>query len=665
MCGIVGCYLGQVDATSRKRVVNQMARALSYRGPDSFGDWVSDSKAIALAHRRLSILDLSPEGHQPMFSASGRYVISFNGEVYNFQLLRAELEALDATFRGTSDTEVMLAAFEVWGVEASLKRFNGMFAFAVWDNEEQQLILARDRIGIKPLYYGWQGRNFLFASELKAIKASKNYDCKVSRKNLALFMQYGYVPSPFSIYEQIYKLPPGTYLKLSEAELEGQGTEPYHYPSDEDCLNRPVYYWKLSSKINRSASVTTQHKRKIFVDQAEELLKDAVSKRMIADVPLGAFLSGGIDSSLVVALMQAQSSNRVKTFSIGFEECAYNEAQHAKAVAEHLKTDHTELYLSAKEAMNVIPKLPAIYDEPFADNSQIPTYLVSKLAREHVTVSLSGDGGDELFCGYSRYIWGANIWSSVGWLPPFLRKALAGFMRFPQTKQWNMLFKFLRPVLPESLSFHDSGEKIYRLADVLNSLSRHELYYKLISYWEPGIVKKLSGSLPVIPLTDGVDHLHQLKFMELMSYLDAISYLPDDILVKVDRASMAVSLEARVPLLDHRIAEFAWALPLDMKFYGGRSKWLLREILYRYVPSSLIDRPKMGFGVPIGIWLRGPLRDWAEDLLNEQRLAEEGFFQVQQIRALWEKHLEGGSNYQYLLWCVLMFQSWLGEQYSP
>jgi asparagine synthase (glutamine-hydrolysing) len=623
-----------------------MTNTLTHRGPDAAGIWLDEKVGIALGHRRLSILDLRPSGSQPMVSESGRYVIVFNGEVYNFQQLKQELAGKNIKWRGSSDTEVMLAAFEAFGVKEAVKKFIGMFAFALWDRQEHRLYLLRDRLGIKPLYYGWAGKTFLFASELKALRAYPGWQAEINRDALALFLRHNYIPAPYSIYRGILKLLPGTILSIS-------------LNTDTGFLPEPDVYWSAREVAEEGLHNQLTGDESAVIERLEVLLKDAIGLRMIADVPLGAFLSGGIDSSTVVALMQAQSHKPVKTFTIGFEEEEYNEAAQAKAVAEYLKTEHTELYVTPEQAMAVIPRMSFFYDEPFADSSQIPTYLVSELTRQHVTVSLSGDGGDELFGGYNRYFWGRSIWQKIGWIPGGLRKLLSSGLTLLSPQAWDNLFMRLEPVLPGKARQRLPGDKLHKLAEILAVENPEAMYLGLVSHWkDPAVV--VSGAVePLTVLTDSRRWANLPDFTQRMMFLDLISYLPDDILVKVDRASMGVSLEARVPFLDHRIVEFAWQVPLSMKIRNGQGKWLLRQVLYKYVPEDLIERPKMGFGVPIDKWLRGPLRDWAESLLNEKRLKQEGFFNPAPIRQKWHEHLSGKRNWQYYLWDILMFQAWL------
>lgn len=623
------------------------AHALQHRGPDASGIWTDAAHGVVLAHRRLSIVDLSEAGGQPMTSRSGRYVIVYNGEVYNFTALRAELAASGAGEgsgpRGGSDTEVVLSAIETWGLRRALDRFVGMFAFALWDRRERTLYLVRDRLGIKPLYYGWVGEAFVFGSELRAIEALPGFAAEVDRDALTLLLRHNCVPAPYSIYCGVSKLEPGMVLALRD-------------PRPEAVEKKP--FWSALEAAERGASAPLRLDDAEAVERLDALLRDAVGLRMIADVPLGAFLSGGIDSSTVVALMQAQSPRPVKTFSIGFHQEAYDEARFARDVARHLGTEHTELYVSPGDALSVIPRLPQLFDEPFADSSQIPTFLVSRLAREQVTVSLSGDGGDELFAGYNRHSWVPRIWRRMRLLPRGARAALGRGLGAVSPGRWDWIFAKAGPFLPAGMRVRMPGYKVHRLAEILGARSPEAMYFDLASHWKHPARVVHGGQEPTSRLTDGGGNLPVAGVTERMMLLDLITYLPDDILTKLDRASMAVSLEARVPLLDHRVVEFAWRLPSSMKLRGGESKWILRRVLDRYVPPALYDRPKMGFGIPLEVWLRGPLRDWAEALLDERRLREEGFFDARAIRRLWDELLEGGGGWQYHIWTILMFQAW-------
>ncbi|MBC7499602.1 MAG: asparagine synthase (glutamine-hydrolyzing) [Herminiimonas sp.] len=656
MCGFVG-FLGGIPSygdAGDESVLKRMTDMIIHRGPDDAGLWHDVDHRVGLGHRRLSIVGLSPAGHQPQQSGSSRYVIAFNGEIYNHLVLREKLEAgaCAPTWRGHSDTETLLAGFDAWGIQKTVELAIGMFAFAVWDRHTRTLTLARDRIGEKPLYYGWQGRGngatFLFGSELKALRAHAAFENRIDRGALSLQMRYNYIPAPHSIYEGIAKLMPGTTLTISLKQREP--------------VVRP--YWSGVDAARAGVSNVFSGNPTQAVDALEVLLKDAVRQQMMADVPLGAFLSGGVDSSTVVALMQAQSSRPVKTFSIGFHEDQYNEAHHAKAVAKHLGTEHTELYVTAQEAMAVIPRLPTLYDEPFSDSSQIPTFLVSQLARQHVTVSLSGDAGDELFCGYNRYQMTASFWDRMDAAPLSLRKLAAKGLTSVSPQSWNRLAAAFGGVLPRSLQHANLGEKLHKGAGALQSTSVDALYLKLASHWHDPASVVIDGQEPSGLLARNAASLAGLDSIQRMMALDLSTYLPDDILVKVDRAAMGVSLETRVPFLDHRVVEFAWRLPQSMKLRDGQTKWALRQVLYRHVPQALIERPKMGFGVPIGDWLRGPLRPWAESLLDASRLRNEGFFRPAAIRRKWDEHLSGQRNWEYHLWDVLMFQAWLEQHHD-
>jgi asparagine synthase (glutamine-hydrolysing) len=648
MCGLAGFFRPGGLTQEAQAQARHMADRIISRGPDDAGVWADEAAGIVLAHRRLSIVDLSPAGHQPMVSGSGRYVIAFNGEIYNHVQLREDLSraGLAPAWRGHSDTETLLAGFDAWGVDVAVKRAVGMFAFALWDRQARTLTLVRDRLGEKPLYYGWQGGVLLFGSELKALKAHPAFEAEIDRDALALLMRHNAIPAPYSIYRGIHKLPPGTRLTLASGQCDGA----------------PQPYWDVRDVVARGLAHPFAGSPDDAVAALDHLLRQAVRQQMMADVPLGAFLSGGVDSSAVVALMQAQSNRPVRTFSIGFHEEGYNEAEHAKAVARHLRTEHTELYVTAQQAMDVIPRLPSLYCEPFADASQIPTFLVSRLARQYVTVALSGDGGDELFGGYQRYALGQRVWGQVSQLPLALRRALARSVTALPPPRWNQLLGPLRRLLPKPWLSTNLGDKLHKGAELLAARTSTELYRSLVTHWpEPGVLVLGSHEPPTVlsdpalqPVTD--------HFLHQMMALDLMSYLPDDILVKVDRAAMGVSLETRVPLLDHRVVEFSWTLPWNYKVLAGEGKWPLRQVLYKYVPRELIERPKMGFGVPLDSWLRGPLRDWGESLLDESRLRQEGYFDTMSVRQKWQEHLAGQRNWQYLLWDVLMFQAWLEHQ---
>jgi len=649
MCGIAGFLTTARDTTEQMQaLVLCMASTLRHRGPDDSGTWLDPTAGIALGHRRLSVVDLSPLGHQPMQSAEGRHVIVFNGEIYNFRALRSELEKRGHAFRGHSDTEVMLAAITEWGVDEAVVRFNGMFAFAVWDQQEHKLHLARDRFGEKPLYYAWFDGTFIFGSELKALRAHPHFEPSIDRDALGLYMRYGYVPSPHCIYREVHKLPAGTLLTL-----EARASNPYTHPRS---------YWSITDAVLRSAASPFRGSDEDAAGHFERLLSDAVKLRLEADVPLGAFLSGGIDSSTIVALTQQQVTDPVKTFTVGFEEAAYNEAEDAKRVAHHLGTEHTELYVSASEAMAIIPRLPTLYDEPFADSSQIPTFLIASLARRHVTVSLSGDGGDELLAGYNRYALTSGLSRALLHSPSPVRRLARRALLAVAPNTWNAIFGVLGKVVPSLAAQRHLGDKLHRFAGTVAQGEGDDAYVSFMSVWNrPSALVLGSGEAAdgTIPTPSAARQLDEIQRMMLM---DTLTYLPDDILVKVDRASMGISLETRVPFLDPSVAEFCWSLPRSMRVRGGQRKWLLRRVLSKHVPAHLIDRPKTGFAVPIDGWLRGPLKTWAGDLLDGSRLRGEGFLNSEEVGGTWERHLTGAEDQQNRLWCVLMFESWLDEQ---
>jgi asparagine synthase (glutamine-hydrolysing) len=652
MCGITGFYdpaRGHSDQ-DLTALVTDMATAIAHRGPDGFGAWTDQTSGLALGHRRLAIIDLSQDGAQPMASANGRYVLAYNGEVYNFADLRLELEAKGHSFRGHSDTEVVLAGIVEWGFEATIQRCIGMFAVALWDRETRSLTLARDRMGIKPLYYGWVGGVFVFGSELSALEAHPAFRREIDQSALALYMVRNCIPAPHSIYKGVQKLTAGAYLIINTKTIE-PGVLP------------PVKtFWSLADVVSEGLANPFQGSEDEATDQLEELLKTAVGDRMVADRPLGVFLSGGIDSSTVASLMQSISTDPVKTFSIGFHDEGYNEARHAKAVAAHLGTDHTELYIDPATALDVVPKLPTLYDEPFADSSQLPTYLVSEMARRDVVVCLSGDGGDELFGGYNRYMWVNAIAQRTNKMPGLLTKTLAAGLTSLSPQTWDQAFDTLSPVLPGKLRQRNPGDKLHKMAGILTAGSEAEIYRGLVGHWRPEdhVMKSARPAQTIVEQQDRWPDLPDIT--QQMMYLDAVTYMADDILTKVDRASMAVGLEARVPLIDHRVAAFAWSLPMAFKTGGGVGKRVLRNVLYRHVPKDLVERPKMGFALPIHDWLRGPLRDWAENLLDEKRLAQGGYFNAAPIRQKWDEHLSGKRNWQHHLWDVLMFQAWAEEK---
>lgn len=647
MCGLTGFWQTGSSGDGLAALAQRMADRIGHRGPNDHGVWVDKAAGLALAHRRLSIVDLSAAGHQPMLSASGRFVLAYNGEIYNHLDLRRELEAAHAApaWRGHSDTETLLACIEAWGVETTLKRSVGMFAFALWDRQARSLVLARDRAGEKPLYYGWQGDVFLFGSELKALRAHPAFNAGVDRGALALLLRHNYIPAPYSICQGIAKLPPGCWLQLAQGQRQAQ----------------PRPYWSLAEVAERGMADPFTGDDADAVDELARLLRKAVAGQQVADVPLGALLSGGIDSSLVTALMQAQSTRPVRTFTIGFEEKAYDEATHARAVAAHLGAAHTELRLSAKDALGLIPQLPAMYDEPFADSSQLPTHLVMKLARQHVTVALSGDGGDEFFGGYNRYFLGPQVWKRLGWMPAPLRHALGRAMTVVPAHTVN----HLAAPLSRRLGIAQPGDKAHKLGRRLRHVEGiDDMYVSLVTEWPDAGGMVVDGEIPP-NLLDARGRWPKLQDpVARMMALDGLTYLPDDILVKVDRAAMAVSLETRAPFLDRDVMEFAWRLPMAMKLRDGKGKWILRQLLDRHVPRALIERPKMGFGIPLDQWLRGPLREWADDLIAEERLRRQGCLRPEAIIRTWQAHLRGDGSFGYRLWSVLMFQAWLDAQGS-
>jgi len=624
-------------------VLCRMRDALAHRGPDDVGLWIDSEAGIGLAHRRLAIVDLSQQGHQPMVSASGRYEIAYNGEIYNHLTLRHSLGET-WPWRGHSDTETLLALFDRHGVLATLPLLVGMFALAVWDRQQRRLLLARDRLGEKPLYWGrMRDGSLAFGSELRALSAHPQCPDEIDRDALTLLLRHACIPAPHTIHRGIKKLAPASWLEFDAVGQTGSGR-----------------YWQLPSSGGTSTLSDAQ-----AVERLEALLMQSVRDQMLADVPVGAFLSGGVDSSTVVAMMARASQLPVQTFCIGFDNGATNEAQHARIVASHLGTQHHELILGAREALDLVPRLGALYDEPFADSSQIPTFLVAQMARRQVTVALSGDAGDELFAGYNRHGIAAQLWPRLQALPLPLRRGLASLIRALPPHLWDSMGHFLQAIRAPNRRHADLGEKLHKLAaQVLPAADAKALYRALISHWQNPSSLVLNAQEPVTLWQQAIDEADWSRPAEAMMWADQHGYLPDDILVKVDRAAMATSLETRAPLLDHRLVEFAWSIPMHQKRREGQSKWLLRQLLYRHVPRELIERPKQGFAVPLAAWLRGPLRDWAEALLEPQRLREQGFFDVEQVRSAWQAHQSGRQNHQHRLWCVLMFQAWLQERPS-
>ena len=656
MCGITGIF-GNLRTDELAISVQKMSATLTHRGPDDTGSWINEESGIAFGHQRLSIVDLSSVGHQPMMSPCGRFSVIFNGEIYNHLQLRDKLNAsaYKQSWKGHSDTETLVSAFSQWGIEKTLEQLVGMFAIAVWDIRIKKLYLIRDRFGEKPLYYGWSNNTFLFGSELKALRSYKGFNNEIDRNVLSLYMQYMYVPSPYSIFKDVYKLDPGCILEIDDS---GKVQPPEQITSSVfNAKGISIKQWYSLSKIAKNSQNNLIEDENEAIELLEKTLLESVQSQLISDVPLGAFLSGGIDSSMIVALMSKVCNHPVKTFTIGFEEGEFNEAVYAKDVAKHLETDHHELYITANDALKVIPSLPSLYDEPFADSSQIPTYLVSKLARKNVTVSLSGDAGDELFGGYNRYLWGKQVWGKLKWMPLIMRQVLGiGIHKIP-VSIWNKS----SCVLPRKYQVSSMGDKAHRMAHRLKNVgSLDDMYNSLVTegFREEGLV--INNRLILKTKLDDCSIALGIKESEQRMMLwDSVTYLPDDILTKVDRAAMGVSLETRIPFLDHRVAELAWRIPLNMKIKDGVGKWPVRQILYKYVPKELIERPKAGFAVPVGQWIRGPLHEWASDLLDESRIKREGYFDPKLVQQLWGQHLSGHYDWTPRLWAILMFQSWL------
>ena len=641
MCGISGIIYRAANrsADEIQSQIEMMTEVMKHRGPDYKGTWADAKNGVALGHRRLAIVDLTPTGDQPMVSADGRYVLTLNGEIYNHRQLRAELSAINCKFRGTSDTEVVLSTISQWGIFSAINKFVGMFAFGLWDKYEKTMYLVRDRMGEKPLYYGWCGAAFAFGSELKALRSIQDWQAEIDRDALSLYFRFNYVPSAFSIYKGIYKLLPGSILTLPKERIVA------------GSIPEPVRYWSLDETARKACSDPFRGTDEEAINELERLLKESVSGQMMADVPIGAFLSGGIDSSTIVALMQAQSPRPVRTFTIGFREAAYSETGFARAVARHLGTDHTELEIAPRDALNVIPLLPDLYDEPFADSSQIPTFLVARLARKHVTVSLSGDGGDEVFCGYNRHVKLDRLWRYSRLVPQSIRKGFSLAFEVLPTRWYDRLLEDrLQGVL---------GDQVQKSLSILKMANAEEMYLSLASIWPNAGDLVLGSSEPPTLLSKPQEWPLLPSYLDRLLYVESATSLPDDMLVKVDRAAMGVSLETRVPFLDHRVVEFSWRLPIRMKLHQGVSKWILRQVLAKYVPPPLVDRPKSGFGVPIDTWLKGPLKSWADDLLAPRRLADEGFLNASLVWNKWNEHLNGYRKWQHQLWSVLMFEAWL------
>ncbi len=646
MCGLSGVWQpagGREDELAAR--ARAMAAALAHRGPDDEGAFVDAPAGFAVGFRRLAIVDLTPGGHQPMASADGRFVIALNGEIYNYRDVRTALEAEGIRFRSASDTEVALEAIGAWGVDAALPRLWGMFALALWDRQARQLWLARDRLGKKPLYYGFADGAWLFGSELKALRRHPSCPTAIDRGAVRALLRLGYIPAPATVYAGLRKLPPGCLARL-----------------DADGASTVRAYWRARAAAEQGVAERADRGRRLpeadAVAELEALLRDAVARRMVADVPLGAFLSGGIDSSVVVALMQAQSPVPVRTFTVGFADAGYDESLPAEAVARHLGTDHTGLRVTAADALAVVPRLPVLFDEPFADSSQIPVHLVSALARRSVTVALSGDGGDEVFGGYVRHQWAETLQRRAGWLAPAVRRSLAGAVSSVDASAWDAVYARVRPVVPARFRQRHPGDKIHKAARVVAAGDDAEAYARLVSQWDAP-ERLVRGACDEPAWADGEAADAALPTVtDRMMLRDLLGYLPDDILTKVDRASMGVGLEARAPLLDHRVVEWAWRLPIALKVRNGQGKWILRQVLQRHVPAGLVERPKSGFALPLDDWLRGPLREWAADLLAPARIARDGLLEPEPIAAAWRRHLDGGREAG-RLWAVLMLQAWL------
>lgn len=637
MCGIAGLYSNKLNQSEREYIALSASHELKHRGPDDFG--LTSYEQLTLVHQRLSIIELSELGHQPMRSQSQNLCLVFNGEIYNFSEIRHDLEKQGVTFRGRSDTEVLLAALEVWGIESTLPRLVGMFAFCLWDNKSKQLTLARDRMGEKPLYYGQVGGDFMFASELKALHKHPKFEKNLNKSSLHLYFRRNCIPAPHTIYENIYKLPPAHYVTMTTAQLQS------------NSLTSPKPYWRLTEHIHPDPTLSESS----ALAQTEAVIRKAIQGQMISDVPIGCFLSGGVDSSLVSSLMQAESSTPIQTFSVGFEESGFDEAPFARAIAQHLGTKHTEFYVNFKDAQDVIPLLPQIYDEPFADSSQIPTYLIARCARQHVKVCLSGDGGDEIFGGYNRYVLAEQVWKKLALLPQPLRVGAKAITKSLAPTTWAKLAEGLT-FLARKKTWPQLQDKIQKSIHALDAKTVEDLYLALTSHWPQTDTLVRSPQGISAPHFLAIDNITAAEKMMLQ---DALTYLPDDILVKVDRASMAMGLESRVPLLDHRVVEWAWSLPINYKIRDGQGKWILRQILYKYVPQQMLDRPKSGFSIPLDRWLRGPLKSWCDDILHtsESELGE--LIDLPLVQRMWQQHLSGKYNWQYQLWDVLMLQSWL------
>jgi asparagine synthase (glutamine-hydrolysing) len=652
VCGIAG-ILDPSASTSADRLgalASTMASSIEHRGPDDSGLWVDADAGVAFGHRRLAVIDLGRGGAQPMVSSGGRWVLAYNGEIYNYPEVRDRLERAGMLFRSSSDTEVLLAAVERWGVDRALDACEGMFAAALWDRRDRELHLLRDRFGEKPLYYGWVGKLFAFGSELKALCALPGFDAELNRRAVTSYLRHNCVPAPDTIWHAVRKLVPGHVVTL---QTPTKGVLP-----EQRC------YWSAADAVARARGHQLTGSDSEMTDHLEKALSDAVAARMVADVPVGAFLSGGIDSSTIVALMQQHASGPVRTFTVGFEDRSFDESSEAAAVAAHLGTDHTAVHVGDAEAIEVIPHLADIWDEPFADVSQIPTYLVSRVARRDVTVSLSGDGGDELFAGYNRHAWLDRVWGRAAVVPAGARRTAGSALGSIPPAVIERAARATR-ILPAGWQVRNPSTKVAKLARVLTASDPEDAYRALTTHWDDATSlvlgnddrREVADGRRASPVSDG-------GITELMLWSDLVGYLPDDILAKLDRAAMAVSLETRVPFLDRGILDLAWRLPLDAKLRGGQTKWLLRQVLDRHVPAALVERPKMGFGLPIGPWLRGVLAPWAEHLLDERRLRDQGLLDPVPIRRAWDLHRAGRRDLGYELWDVLVLQSWM-DRWMP
>ena len=644
MCGFVGLF-GFNELSIE--ILKKMGSSMNHRGPDDNDIFIDHSKKIAFAHQRLSILDLSKAGHQPMKSRSGRYIIVFNGEFYNHLDIRKYIETKfinqNIKWKGYSDTETLIECIDLLGVDETLQKVEGMFSFALFDNSNGILTLARDRMGEKPLYYGYNNGLFYFGSELKSFKSNPNFKPKIDQNSLSCLIKYNFIPAPLSIYENIFKLSPGKTISLNL--------------NSNELIEKS--YWNIYEKINLEQKNISDSD---YINNLNNLLKKTVAKQMISDVPIGSFLSGGIDSSTITALMQENSIKKIQSFTIGFDDFDYNEAIHAKKIANSIGTDHNELYLSSKDAINVIPNLSSVYDEPFADSSQIPTYLVSKMAKNKITVALTGDGGDELFGGYNRYVLGKRMWAKISHFPYEIRKIFSKLISSVSPESYNLFFNNFFKLLPITSTYNNLGDKLHKGSRVMLAKNSEELYEYFISHWMDvnEVVRNYDNrSLTNISFNKEIDS-NDLIFKMMLT--DLTTYLPDDILCKVDRASMANSLETRLPMLDHNVVELALQIPMNLKLKNKVGKWILREILYKYVPKDLVERPKMGFGIPLASWLRGPLKDWAGDLLSQNAIKNQNYLEYGPIEQCWKEHLSGKHNWSTSLWSILMFQEWLSNQ---